>query len=219
MVSLTRNADQLFSELELHKPRPITDILETKSNKDGTPHKKYPSGWKLKASLDPSLPKGINQGGIYVFWWLKDPKENGLDPLYGSTCSRVYTLQGKKITGKTSSEAFHQIDINITDSWLESYNGHIPLYVGKSADSIFKRMDLHLKINRDKYRGKSTSDQLRRGIERLFCEHSNTADLIVKHLGYSFISLHGQEDVVNRFYLEDYAIGKLLPLFNIDIER
>lgn len=50
-------------------------------------------------------------------------------------------------------------------------------------------------------------------------QYPKTADLIVNHVGYSFISLHGQDEVVNRFYLEDYAIGKLMSLFNIDIER
>jgi hypothetical protein len=29
----------------------------------------------------------------------------------------------------------------------------------------------------------------------------------------------GQDDVVSRFYSEDYSIGKLMPSFNIDIER
>lgn len=218
MASLTKDIELLFNQLELVNPRPITDILDRIQNKDGTFHKRYPSGWKIKNSNVALLPTGINKGGVYVFWWLNNSIES-LEPFNWKTCSRKYTLQGKKITGQSGSNDYHQIEIDISDSWLEKYKGHIPLYVGKSADSILRRMSLHLQINQTKYRRKSTSDQLRRGIERLFMLHPNTADLIVNHVGYSFINLHGQDEVVNRFYLEDYAIGRLMPLFNIDIER
>jgi hypothetical protein len=218
MASLTRDIELLFNQLQLIEPRPITDMVMTIRNKDGNFHRRYPSGWKMKSSNDTSLPTGINYGGIYVFYWLNNSLES-LKPFREPTCSRKYTLQGKMITGQNKSDSYHQVEIDISDSWLEKYNGHIPLYVGKSADSILKRMSLHLQINQPKYRGKSTSDQLRRGFERLFFQHPNTADLIINHVGYSFINLHGQDEVVNRFYLEDYAIGKLMPLFNVDIER
>lgn len=218
MASLTRDIEHLLKQLELVEPQPITDILKRIRNKDGTSHKRYPSGWKIKNSNDLSLPTGINQGGIYVFWWLTTSTDN-LEPFRGQMCSRKYILKGKKITGQRGSDGYQRIEIEISDSWLERYKGHIPLYVGKSADCILRRLALHLQINQQKYKGKSTSDQLRRGIERLFFSHPNTTDLIVNHVGYSFINLHGQDDVVNRFYLEDYAIGKLMPLFNIDIER
>lgn len=218
MASLTKNIEQLFNQLELAEPRPITDILKIIRKKDRTPHCRYPSGWKIKNSKDPSLPTGINQGGVYVFWWLNNSTDS-FEPFRGQMCSRKYKLQGKKITGHKGLDNYHQIEIEISDSWLESYKGHIPIYVGKSADCMLKRIVLHLQINQTKYRGKSTSDQLRRGVERLFLPHPNTTDLIINHVGYSFINLHGEEDVVNRFYLEDFAIGKLKPLFNIDIER
>ncbi|WP_337017083.1 hypothetical protein [Oceanobacillus massiliensis] len=217
MASLTQDIELLFNQLELVKQRPITDILDRIQNKDGTFHKRYPSGWKIKNSNDTLLPTGINKGGVYVFWWLNNSNES-LEPFNWKMCSRKYTLQGKKISGQSGSDDYHQVEIEISDR-LEMYKGHIPLYVGKSADNILKRMSLHLQINQSKYRRKSTSDQLRRGIERLFMQHPNTADLIVNHVGYSFINLHGKDEVVNRFYLEDYAIGKLMPLFNIDIER
>lgn len=177
-------------------------------NKDETPHRRYPSGWKIKNSNDPSLPTGINQGGVYLFWWL-NKSTGSFEPFRGQMCSRKYVLQGKKITGQSGSTDYHQIEIEVSDSWLNGYKGHIPL----------KRIALHLQINKSKYQGKSTSDQLRRGIERLFYQHPKTSELIVNHVGYSFINLHGKDDVINRFYLEDYAIGKLMPLFNIDIER
>jgi hypothetical protein len=218
MPSLTKDIEKLFNQLELAEPQPITDVLKTIRNKDGTSHKRYSSGWKIKNLNDPSLPTGINQGGIYVFWWLNHSIES-LEPFRGQMCSRKYKLQGKKITDQSGIDGYHQVEIEISDHWLERYKRHIPLYVGKSADCLLKRIALHLQINQPKYRGKSTSDQLRRGVERLFLPHPNTTDLIVNHVGYSFINLHGQDDVVNRFYLEDYSIGKLMPLFNIDIER
>lgn len=56
-------------------------------------------------------------------------------------------------------------------------------------------------------------------MERLFQSHANTTDMIVNHVSFSYIPLHGLEHIVNCFYLEDYAIGKLIPLFNMDIER
>lgn len=137
LASLKKDIEQLFYQLELAEPLPITDILKTIQNKDGTSHKRYPSGWKIKNSNDPSLPTGINQGGVYVFWWLNNSTDS-LEPFRGQMCSRKYTLQGKKITGQSGSDGYHQIEIEISDSWLERYKGHIPLYVGKSADCILK---------------------------------------------------------------------------------
>lgn len=218
MPSLTRNIEQLFIELQSKEPRPITELLVEIKNKNGSLHKNYPSGWKFKRVLDNPLLKDIEQGGIYVFWWLNNGSES-LNPLFAPNCTRKYMLKGKRVIGTTMAEDYHSIEVEITDAWLRQYKGNIPLYVGKSADSILKRMLLHLQINKVKYEGKSTADQLRRGIERLFKDHPNTASLIVKHVGFSYINLHGQDDVINRFYLEDYAIGKLMPLFNIDIER
>lgn len=218
MPSLTKDIEQLFIELQSTKPSPITDILEKVINKNGDLHKKYPSGWKIYGLTHPNLPANIEQGGIYAFWWLNNSTES-LKPFLGQNCSRKYSLKGKKMIGLNGLDDYHQIEIEITDKWLSLYKGDIPLYVGKSAESILKRMALHLQINKTKYVGKSTSDQLRRGIERLFPGEPNTAGLIVNHVGYSFIPLHGQDEVVNRFYLEDYAIGRLQPLFNIDVER
>lgn len=218
MPSLTRDIEQLLIELQSKEPQPIKYLLLEVKNKSGTLHKNYPSGWKFKRIIDDPLLKGIEQGGIYVFWWLNNSSES-LKPFFAPYCTRKYKLKGKKVTGTPTTDDYHSIEIEITDAWLSKYKGNIPLYVGKSADSILKRMLLHLQINKDKYKGKSTSDQLRRGIERLFNDHPNTADVIVNHVGFSFINLHGPDHVINRFYLEDYAIGKLMPLFNIDIER
>ncbi|TXC89587.1 hypothetical protein FS935_17060 [Metabacillus litoralis] len=55
--------------------------------------------------------------------------------------------------------------------------------------------------------GEATTGQLRRGIRRLFTDHPNTAELIIIHIGFSFITLYGEEEVVNRFYLETLQLG------------
>jgi hypothetical protein len=218
LASLTRDIDILSSELVAFIPQPITTILENVSHHSQEYQKRYQSGWKVKSPSNPTLPSGINQGGIYVFWWLND-SGNSLDPFHEPYCERKYNLKGKKNTNQSSSSQYQDIEIEINDSWLAMYEGHIPLYVGKSAENILKRLKMHLRINQSNYEGKATSDQLRRGIRRLFPNHPDTAELIVKHIGFSFITLHGQEEVVNRFYTEDYAIGKLKPIFNVDIER
>ncbi|MEW9109009.1 MAG: hypothetical protein AB2374_06635 [Cytobacillus gottheilii] len=218
MASLTKDIDGLFEQLKSTEPRPITDILEKISKKDGTFHSRYSSGWKIKNINNPALPSCLKEGGIYVFWRMNDQADS-LKPFYDEEqCSRKYTLQGKKITSPSAMNMFQQVEIEITDDWLERYKGHIPLYVGKNTDCLLKRFTLHLQINHEQYKGKTTSNQLRRGIKTLF-PNSHTTDLIVNHIGYTVINLHGYENAVNRFYLEDYLIGKLLPLFNIDIER
>ncbi|MEN0588135.1 hypothetical protein [Kurthia gibsonii] len=218
MPSLTENIELLYTELHATEPQPITNLLLEVKNKNGELHKNYPSGWKFKRVMDiPSL-ETLDHGGIYVFWWLNDSPES-LQPLFAPDCTRTYSVKGKKVVGEDAPDVYHSVEIEWTDAWLTQYQGHIPLYVGKSADRILKRMALHLQIHQAKYTGKATSDQLRRGMERLFQAHVNTADIIVNHVGFSYISLHGIEHVVNRFYLEDYAIGKLMPLFNVDIKR
>jgi cell pole-organizing protein PopZ len=38
-------------------------------------------------------------------------------------------------------------------------------------------------------------------------------------VGLSFVELDGDVHAVNRFYLEDLAVGLMRPLLNIDVER
>lgn len=42
---------------------------------------------------------------------------------------------------------------------------------------------------------------------------------MLDNVGISYVVLSGDEHAVNRFYLEDLAIGMMRPPLNIDIER
>jgi hypothetical protein len=44
-------------------------------------------------------------------------------------------------------------------------------------------------------------------------------NLILENIGLSYVSLDGDANAANRFYLEDLAIGLMRPPFNVDIER
>jgi len=106
----------------------------------------------------------------------------------------------------------------------------IPLYVGKTANSIATRVGQHLllgspepllsgRASGTRQRGPTTSCQLRAGIEHFFPQHLAPVDLILDNVGLSYVLLDGDEHPANRFYLEDLAIGLMRPPINVDIER
>ena len=65
----------------------------------------------------------------------------------------------------------------------------------------------------------TTSCQVRAGIDQLFPRVSDTRDLVLDNIGISWVALDGDENAVNRFYLETMAIGLMRPALNIDVER
>ena len=213
VASLTRNIESLFNELIEKEPFPITTIIEPLSKKNGELYIKNPSGWRMKNPNNPTLPLGIDQGGVYVFWWLKRD-ETSLQPLFDERCERKYEVRGKNV-----GDEFVKVEIEISDEWLRSYDHHIPLYVGKTAESLLNRIKLHLQINHLQYPKDTSSNQFRRGFNRFFKNYDSSFELIIQHIGFSYIPLHDYDEAVNRFYLEDYAIGKLRAIFNVDIER
>lgn len=105
----------------------------------------------------------------------------------------------------------------------------MPLYVGKTADSLGKRVAQCLRLSEvrttpvfERYRKKPrppTSCQVRAGIEHLFPAMGDTRDLVLDNVGMSYVVLDGDDHAANRFYLEDYAAGLARPALNIDIER
>jgi len=160
-----------------------------------------------------SLP---NAGGVYCFWWTGD-----LRLLATTGCIRTITLSGPG--GRPVAVCFD-------DEWLGlSADAPVPLYVGKNADSIAKRVGQHLTLQRDRavptFTGNrkqprpTTSCQLRAGVDQLFPGHGCTRDLVLDNVGLSYVELDGDEHAVNRFYLEDLAIGMMRPPLNIDVER
>jgi hypothetical protein len=120
--------------------------------------------------------------------------------------------------------------LHLDDEWLGiRTNLPIPLYAGKNADSIAKRIGQHLRLKDghitpmfEGYRKQirpTTSCQARAGIEHLFPRMSDTRSLVLDNVGLSWVELDGDEHAANRFYLEDLAIGLMRPILNIDVER
>ena len=160
-----------------------------------------------------SLPRN---GGVYAFWWTGD-----LDLLRSSDCNRLLTLVGPD--GRP-------VRLAIDDEWLGLDTGlPVPLYVGKTASNLSKRVGMHLMLSKTRIlpRGRgtrkakppTTSCQLRAGIEHLFPQAQDTRSIVLEHVGLSFAELNGDRNAANRFYLEDMAIGLMRPPLNVDVER
>jgi hypothetical protein len=157
-----------------------------------------------------------DRGGVYAFWWTGD-----------------YSLLDSPKTSKTiklKGPAGRQVDISINNFWTDPIGEFpIPLYVGKTADSLRKRIGLHLRLKearsvRDIVDGKrsqkpTTTCQLRSGIDHLFPKKADTRNELMLCVGLSFVELHGDQFAADRFYIEDLAIGLMKPMFNVDIER
>lgn len=155
-------------------------------------------------------------GGVYAFWWTGDTAL-----LRSPDCNRRIELVGP---GQSS------VTLEIDDEWLGLRTGMpMPLYVGKSAASIHKRVGQHLMLSRDrilaprkgikKAKAPTSSCQLRAGIEHLFPRERDSRSLVLQNVGLSYVLLDGPENAANRFYLEDMAIGLMRPPLNVDIER
>jgi len=169
-----------------------------------------PSGIRLRPGVLPE------EGGVYAFWWTG---ERNL--LKMATCNRDIVLVGPR--GRP-------VALHIDDHWLRlESESPIPLYVGKNADSMAKRAGLHLCLGQkrilplgkkaEKAKARTTSCQLRAGIDHMFPHESDTRSLTLNNVGFSYVLLDGDEHAANRFYLEDRAIGTMTPPFNIDVER
>jgi hypothetical protein len=135
-------------------------------------------------------------GGVYVFWWTGD------DTLLSSpNTNRYLELQGP---------AKRPVLLQVDDEWLGlSTKLPIPLYVGKNADSLVKRVRLHLLLARQrllplgggasKAQRPTTTCQLRAGVEHFFPNEQDTRTLILDNIGLSFVALHGDAHAANRF--------------------
>jgi hypothetical protein len=156
------------------------------------------------------------EGGVYAFWWTGDS-----DLLSHESSNRLIELRGP---------GQRPVLLEIDDEWLGmSTQLPIPLYVGKNADSISKRIGLHLLLGKQrilplgggaqKAKRPTTSCQLRAGVEHFFPNTTDTRSLILENVGLSYVKLHGDQHAANRFYLEDLAIGLMRPPLNVDIER
>jgi hypothetical protein len=166
--------------------------------------------------------------GLYSFWWINsNPDDIG----------KLYLTA--KLKGKQMGREYEYHDIHWKWNLDQPY---ICLYIGK-ATSIVNRVNQHLLLSTSsdewylkeftRYRNKtalkivpnknedllvkrSTSCQFRAGLEHLFKHSPITLDLKLKNIGFTFL---GEKDPIERFYLEDLAIGWHRPWFNVDSER
>jgi hypothetical protein len=124
------------------------------------------------------------------------------------------------------------VRLEMDDGWLGlDTDLPIPLYVGKTAGSLAKRIGQHLRLGSGERMipmrentakpppPPTTTCQLRAGVEHLFPRQPDSRTLILEHVGLSYVLLDGDAHAANRFYLEDLAIGLMRPPFNVDIER
>jgi hypothetical protein len=157
-----------------------------------------------------------HKGGVYCFWWTADQ-----NLLATPGCQQTVELRGP---------GGRSVVVCFDEEWLGiSAGAPVPLYVGKCAADIAKRVGQHLMLQRDRvvpiFKGDrkqprpTTSCQLRAGVDQLFPGRSSTRDLVLENIGLSFVVLNDNDHSVNRFYLEDLAIGMMRPPLNIDVER
>jgi hypothetical protein len=173
-------------------------------------------GITMPGGLRLSHGKLLNKGGVYAFWWtgrsaiLKSKKRN-----------RFLELKGP---------GGEPVSLKIDDAWLGiDTNLPIPLYVGKNAANISKRIGQHLRLKERrvistggsarKKKAPTTTCQLRAGFDHFFPSEEDTRPLMLDNVGLSYVILDGNNNAANRFYLEDLAIGLMRPPFNVDVER
>lgn len=161
----------------------------------------------IKRKIDlPEIP------GVYAFWWLASK-----DALMSA--NRTIILKGPK--EKLVKVEYH-------DWWPDELK-YPCLYVGKTTN-IKKRFSLHIKRNCSgrlheahpkgvKAKPKTTSCQLRFGIEHIFPEENEPLDIIYNSVGFSFTTDFSENAIAERFFEEDRLIGTWRPWFNIDSER
>jgi hypothetical protein len=91
----------------------------------------HANGMRLKPHKIPS------KGGVYAFWWT-GPQEL----LRSEECNRILILHGP---------GGSDVHLLIDDQWLGLETRlPVPLYVGKTANNLSKRVGLHLKLGMPK---------------------------------------------------------------------
>ncbi len=65
----------------------------------------------------------------------------------------------------------------------------------------------------------TTSCQVRDRLDRLFPLYKDTRTIAHDNLALSYVQLDGPGAFVERFFLEDLAVGELRPIINLDSER
>lgn len=152
------------------------------------------------------------EAGVYAFWWC-GPRDQILKG------NRTLVLKGPK--GQPVEVEYGE--------WWPSDLVYPCLYVGKSTN-LRARFGLHIKNGspgrlheahpeHHKAALRTTSCQLRWGIEHVFPGEQEPLTVIRSHVGFSWCTDFADNAVAERFYLEDLLVGLWRPWFNIDSER
>jgi len=149
--------------------------------------------------------------GLYAFWWMGD--KNIL-----MNANRHIILHGP---------GGSDLDVEWLDWWPQELE-YPCLYIGKSTN-LRNRFGQHLMRKTmeraheipttKKVKAKTTSCQLRYGIEHTFMEEQRPLDLIYQNVGFSYMTEFDGNPVAERFYGEDLLVGVLRPWYNVDSER
>ena len=154
----------------------------------------------------------IDKSSIYCFWWI------------GSSSAIKNSRRSMKVKGPSKQ----LVDIHY-EFWHPRQLNNISLYIGKTTNTK-RRISQHILLKEEnrvykniqdniKPKPKTTSCQLRTGIEFIFPNEQNPKEMILQNVGLSYIIIEGNNATSSRFYLEDLAIGFFRPWFNLDSER
>jgi len=153
-----------------------------------------------------------SHAGVYAFWWIGDRGQL-------LNANRHIILKGP---------GGGDVDVYYHD-WWPSDAPYPCLYVGKSTD-LKTRFSQHLMrgtsgrahpvmAGNRKAEPRTTSCQMRFGIEHVFPTETNPLSLIKKCVGFSYCDGFADNAVAERFFAEDRLVGHLRPWFNVDSER
>ncbi|SDX24288.1 hypothetical protein [Lysobacter enzymogenes] len=150
--------------------------------------------------------------GVYAFWWIATKSEL-------MSANRHIVLKGPR--GQA-------VDVEYRDWWPNEL-AYPCLYVGKTTN-IKKRFALHIKrkcpgrlhppsSDNRKAKPRTSSCQLRFGIEHIFPRELDPLSVIMRNVGFSYTTEFLDNAVAERFFTEDRLVGCWRPWFNIDSER
>jgi hypothetical protein len=152
------------------------------------------------------------EAGVYAFWWVGKKAQL-------LSANRQIILKGP---------GGSLVTVEYKD-WWPTELVYPCLYVGKSTN-IKKRFSLHIKRNspgrlhqvlddNKKLKPRTSSCQLRYGIEHVFRTEPNPLEIILRSVGFSYSTDFPSDAIAERFYAEDKLVGTWRPWFNVDSER
>jgi len=191
--------------------QPILDLLNIRAHPIPVRNNKE----NIPAALDWPQNERPDHGGVYAFWWRK-----GLTDLLTQIENHTVAFHGP---GGQDAEV---ILLTVNECDFNECNGMVPLYIGKTQQSIATRVGQHLllktpwsiprNLGHGMHKRKTTACQVRDRFDRLFHSTEDTRSLLVENLALSWVEIDCWKQ---RFFFEVYAIGHYRPLFNLDCER